>query len=47
MHAEPELGDEDLLDKAAFYTLARGGKVFTLDPGKVPDGGPAAAILRY
>ena len=47
IHAEPEVGDEDLLDKAAFYTLARGGTVFTVDSGCVPDGGPAAAILRY
>ncbi len=47
VHAEPEIGDEDLLDKAAFYTLSRGGTVFTVDPGTVPDGGPAAAILRY
>ncbi len=47
VHAEPEIGDEDLLDKAAFYTLARGGTVFTVDTGAVPDGGPAAAILRY
>ncbi len=47
VHAEPEVGDEDLLDKAAFYTLSRGGSVFTVDSGTVPDGGPAAAILRY
>ncbi len=47
IHAEPEVGDEDLLDKAAFYTLSRGGTVFTVDSGAVPDGGPAAAILRY
>ena len=47
VHAEPEAGDEDLLDKAAFYTLARGGTVFTVASDSMPDGGPAAAILRY
>ena len=47
VHAQPETGDEDLLDKVAFYTLARGGKVFTVPDGAMPDGGPAAAILRY
>ncbi len=47
VHAEPEAGDEDLLDKAAYYTLARGGTVFNVESGRVPDGGPAAAILRY
>ncbi len=47
IHAEPEIGDEDLLDKAAFYTLARGGLVFDVAAGRVPEGEPAAAILRY
>lgn len=47
IHSEPRAGDQDLLDMAAFYTLSRGGTVFTLGAGAVPDGGSAAAILRY
>ncbi len=47
IHAEPEVGDEDLLNKAAFYTLARGGMVFNVAAGRVPEGEPAVAILRY
>lgn len=47
IHAEPADGDQDLLDVAAYYTLARGGTVYTLASGSVPDGAPAAAILRY
>ena len=47
IHAEPQEGDQDLLDMAAFYTLSRGGEVFTMGAGAVPDGAPAAAVLRY
>jgi len=47
IHAEPQAGDQDLLDMAAFYTLSRGGTVYTLGTGSVPDGASAAAILRY
>ncbi len=47
IHAEPQEGDQDLLDVAAHYTLSRGGEVFTMGSGSVPDGAPAAAVLRY
>ncbi|NJL29941.1 MAG: hypothetical protein HC897_19615 [Thermoanaerobaculia bacterium] len=47
LHEEPLDGDEDLLDAAAFHTLAHRGAVFGLETAKVPDGSLAAAVLRY
>lgn len=47
IHSEPELGDEDLLDAAAVHTLANGGTVYAVDPEKVPDHAPLAAVFRY
>lgn len=47
LHPEPESGDEDLLDLAAYDTLTHGGVVFTLPKDRLPDGGPAAALFRY
>lgn len=37
----------DLLDYAAVQTLANSGKVYVVEPGQVPGGGVAAALLRY
>lgn len=37
----------DLLDYAAVQTLANSGTVFVVDPADMPDGGTAAAMLRY
>lgn len=37
----------DLLDYAAVQTLANSGTVYVVEPGSVPDGGVAAALLRY
>ncbi len=42
-----EPGSEDLLDFSAAHTLINGGAVYTLEPEKVPDRNPAAALLRY
>ncbi len=39
--------DVDLLDLAAAYTLAHRGTVYAVESDKVPDGGPAVAVLRY
>ncbi len=47
IHGEEEPGDEDLLDLAAVQTLLHGGKVYALEPAKVPDGVPLAAVFRY
>ena len=47
IHSKAEPCDIDLLDFAAAHTLAHRGDVYTLKAGKVPDGGIAAAVLRY
>ncbi len=39
--------DEDLMDTAAFLTLAGGGSVYTLEPEKMPGRAALAALLRY
>jgi len=36
-----------LLDFAAMHTLSNSGKVFAVQPEKLPGGGDLAAILRY
>lgn len=40
-------GGEDLLDFAAVHTLLNGGTVHALEPQKVPDEAPLAAVFRY
>jgi hypothetical protein len=47
LHQEAEPGDEDLLDFSAIHTLLNGGTVFAVEPEKVPDEEPLAAIFRY
>ncbi|MFB2922437.1 hypothetical protein [Aerosakkonema funiforme] len=47
MHPEPEAGDRDLLDAAAIQTLLNGGTVYAVEPDKVPDEAPLAAVFRY
>ncbi len=47
LHSEPQPDDQDMLDFAAIHTLLNGGAVYTVDPGELPDGVPAAAIFRY
>lgn len=47
LHPTPAPGDEDLLDYVALHTLVNRGTVYAVPPAKVPDGGPAAAMLRY
>ncbi|MEG3439769.1 hypothetical protein V0288_21760 [Pannus brasiliensis CCIBt3594] len=46
-HETPELGDEDLLDTVAIQTLLHGGTVYAVEPDRVPDTAPVAAIFRY
>lgn len=40
-------GRQDLLDVAAVETLAHGGTVYAVEPDKVPEDAPAAAIFRW
>ena len=47
LHKNPEPGDEDLLDFAALHTLSNGGTVYAVEPEKVPDDAPLAAVFRY
>jgi len=47
LHAEPQPGDEDLLDRAAIQTLRNGGKVFAVSPSDVPDEVSLAAVFRF
>lgn len=47
LHEREQPGDEDLVDYAAIQTLLHGGKVFAVDPDKVPEHRLAAAVLRY
>ncbi|YAG11081.1 Bacterial archaeo-eukaryotic release factor family 6 domain-containing protein [Nostoc sp. DSM 114161] len=46
-HPEPEPEDYDLLDFAAIHTLLNGGQVFAVEPEKMPNDAPAAAIFRF
>ena len=47
LHERAEPGDEDLLDLAAVHTLLNRGTVYAIEPEKVPDEAPLAAVLRY
>jgi len=40
-------GEEDLLNVAAVETILQGGSAHSLPTGRIPDGAPVAAILRY
>ena len=47
LHEEAQADDQDLLDFAAIHTILNGGKVYAVEPDKVPDNAPIAAIFRY
>ena len=47
MHNDAQPGDEDLLNAAAIQTIFHGGTVYAVEPGKVPDDTPVAAVFRY
>jgi hypothetical protein len=47
MHEDAQPGDEDLLDLAAIQTILKGGTVYAVEPGQVPDDAPLAAVFRY
>jgi hypothetical protein len=47
LHDEPQPDDQDLLDFAAIHTILNGGKVYAVEPDKVPDDALIAAVFRY
>lgn len=47
VHSGRRSGDEDLVDRAVWYTLRQGGTYRPVEPDMVPGGGTAAAMLRY
>ncbi|MEB3339080.1 MAG: hypothetical protein VKJ46_16530 [Leptolyngbyaceae bacterium] len=47
LHPTEETGDEDLLDTAAIQTLLHGGTVYAVEPERVPETAPLAAVFRY
>jgi hypothetical protein len=47
IHPDAEPGDEDLLNAAAIQTLLNGGEVYAVEPDRVPDEAPLAAVFRY
>jgi hypothetical protein len=46
-HRQPITGDEDLLNAAAVQAILHAGDVFVVPDEKVPNGRPAAAVMRY
>jgi len=47
LHKTAKPDDEDLLDFAAIQTFLHGGTVYAVEPEKVPDDAPLAAVFRY
>lgn len=47
LHDEAKSGDEDLLGFAAIHALLNGGSVYGVEPDRVPDDAPLAAVFRY
>lgn len=47
IHGDGQPGDEDLLNTAAIQTLLNGGTVYAVEPEKIPDAAPLAAVFRY
>ena len=47
VQSEAKPGYEDLLNFSAIHTLLNGGAVYIVEPEKVPDSAPLAALFRY
>ncbi|MBD2490480.1 hypothetical protein [Aulosira sp. FACHB-615] len=47
IHPEPDADDQDLLDFAAIHTIINGGRVYAVEPEKMPSQLQVAAIFRY
>jgi hypothetical protein len=46
LHSDRQNGDEELIDRAAVYTLVRGGSVYVFEESALI-GSPVAALFRY
>jgi hypothetical protein len=46
-HETPQPGDQDLLDLIAVHSLLNGATVYAVEPRKLPDRAPLAAVFRY
>lgn len=47
VYEEQRPGADDLLDRAAVETYAKGGKVYVVPPDRLPNGGKVTALYRY
>jgi len=47
LHSNAEEGGMDLIELAAVNAFLNGGTVYTVEPDKMPDGEPLAALFRY
>ena len=47
LHKKEKTGDQDLLEFTAIRTLLNGGTVYVVEPEKMPDTDPLAAVFRY
>ena len=47
LSAQPEPGDDDLLDLAAMQSIAANGRVYVLPSEQMPSSLPIAAVFRY
>ncbi len=47
LHKAPELSDTELVDLCVTSTLRHGGKVYVMEPSKMPGISPIAAIFRH
>jgi len=47
LHKKEKTSDEDLLEFAAIQTLLNGGIVYMVEPEKMPESDPLAAVFRY
>jgi hypothetical protein len=47
LHKKEKTGDEDLWESAAIQTLLKGGTVYVVESGRMPDDQLLAAVFHY
>lgn len=47
IHEQPQPGDQDLLDLAAYHAHLNGGAVYVMEQAEMPGGREIAAVFRY